>query len=57
MPPDGPGGSQVSLGEQVVFSQGQFALAWHGNGMARADIRSAHEFGINLIHHCLEKSI
>jgi hypothetical protein len=53
LPPLGPGGSQLSLGQGIVFSQGQYALAWSGKGAARADIRSAHEFGINLIHYCL----
>jgi hypothetical protein len=51
--PEGPGGSQVSIGKQVVLSQGQYALAWTGSGMNRSDIRSAHEFGANLIHFCL----
>jgi hypothetical protein len=56
MAPEGPGGSQVSLGKQVVFSQGQYALTWTGAGMTRSEIRSAHEFGANLIHFCLEES-
>jgi hypothetical protein len=54
--PEGVGGNQVSFGEGVVFSLGQYALSWSGTGAARADIRSAHEFGLNLIHYCLEKN-
>jgi hypothetical protein len=48
---------QISFGEGVVFSQGQYALAWSGRKAARADIRSAHEFGLNLIHYCLDKNV
>jgi hypothetical protein len=54
--PEGPGGNQVSFGEGIIFSQGQYALGWNGRGMARADIRSAHEFGLNLLQYCLEKT-
>jgi hypothetical protein len=54
--PEGPGGNQLSFGDGIVFSQGQYALGWNGEGMARADIRSVHEFGLNLIHYCLEKN-
>ncbi len=51
-----PEGSKVLLGKRIVYSTAGYSLAWSGklNGAAnsRADIRSAQEWGINLINYC-----
>lgn len=55
-PPAGPNGSQVQITGRLIFSTAGYCLAWGGafpNGQAsRADIRSAHEWGINILHSC-----
>jgi hypothetical protein len=57
-PPAGNQGSQVLLGKCVVFSTARYSLAWSGNlgggPASRADIRSATEWGVNLIEYCLK---
>ncbi len=47
---------QVTRGKQVICSLGGFSPAWSGKTSAnRADIRSAHEWGINLLTACLDR--
>jgi hypothetical protein len=56
-PPAGPLGNQVQVNGRMIFSTAGYSLAWGGasaSGQAcRADIRSAHEWGINLLHECV----
>lgn len=56
-PPPGAQGNNLQVGKQVIFSNAGYSLAWAGKlpfeSRTRADIRSAHEWGINLIQHCL----
>ena len=53
--PDGHAGSQVSLAKGVVYSTARYSLAWSGKikGGSRSDIRTAHEWGINMLDYCL----
>ncbi len=45
---------QVSRGKQVIYSMGGCSPAWSGkSGASRAEIRSAHEWGMNLLNACL----
>jgi hypothetical protein len=57
-PPPGPLGSQIQLDGQLIFSTAGYSLAWGGDfdsrPASRADIRSAHEWGINLLHYCIQ---
>jgi len=57
--PSGFSGNQVKVGKQVIYSTAGYALAWAGQttsgASSRTDIRSAHEWGVNLISHCLTK--
>jgi hypothetical protein len=57
-PPEGALGNQVKLGGRVIFSTAGYSLAWGGTLAAghasRADIRSAHEWGLNLLHYSLQ---
>lgn len=57
-PPAGPLGNQIQVNGRVIFSTAGYSLAWSGaaaSGQAcRADIRSAHEWGINLLHDCVQ---
>ena len=56
-PPDGPQGNQVTIDKQVVYSTAGYGLAWNGksNGvsMSRNDIRTLHEWGLNMIAYCM----
>jgi len=56
-PPPGAQGSNIQVGKQVLFSSAAYSLAWAGKlpfeSRSRADIRSAHEWGVNLIQYCL----
>jgi hypothetical protein len=56
-PPPGGQNGQVWLGKGIVYSSAAYNLAWNGriNGVpgARADIRSALEWGVNLVAYCL----
>jgi hypothetical protein len=55
--PEGALGSQLKLGGRVIFSSAGYSLAWAGtlsSGPAsRAEIRSAHEWGLNLLQWML----
>jgi hypothetical protein len=57
-PPEGNQGNRVLLGKRVIYSNARYALAWGGKVLggtgSRSDIRSAHEWGINLIYFCAQ---
>jgi hypothetical protein len=56
-PPEGAKGNQVTLDKQLIYSTAGYGLAWTGksNGvsMSRSDIRSLHEWGLNMISYCM----
>jgi hypothetical protein len=56
--PTGSQEGQVAAAVGVVYSTAAYSLTWSGrNGSQptqRADLRSAHEWGLNLIRFCLE---
>jgi hypothetical protein len=56
-PPEGNQGSRVMLGKKVIYSNAKYSLAWSGKVLggtgSRADIRSALEWGLNMITYCL----
>ena len=58
-PPTGFSGTHVQVWEQVVYSTGAYGLAWAGlagTGISsRSYIRSAQEWGVNLIKYCLHQ--
>ncbi len=55
--PDGFAGNHVETADQTLYTTAAYSLGWNGRtqsgSSSRADIRSAHEWGINLICHCL----
>ena len=57
-PPEGATGHQVLTSKQVVYSTAGYSLAWGGTlpkeHSSRADIRSAHEWGLNMIHFAVQ---
>jgi hypothetical protein len=55
-PPDGAQGNSISFGKNVAYSTAGYALAWSGKvkSGSRADIRSALEWGVNLVEYCLK---
>lgn len=59
-PPTGFSGNHVQVWKQVVYSTGAYGLAWAGlagTGISsRAYIRSAQEWGMNLIRHCVNQN-
>ena len=56
-PPMGAQAGNLQVGKQLIFSSAGYSLAWAGKlpfeSRSRSDIRSAHEWGVNLIQHCL----
>ncbi|MBI9043730.1 MAG: DUF4159 domain-containing protein [Anaerolineaceae bacterium] len=58
--PEGSQGSKVLLGKGIIYSTAQYSVAWGGNVSAgtgsRTDIRSALEWGVNMIHNSLQSS-
>jgi len=56
-PPEGNQGNKVLLGKKVIYSNAKYSLAWNGKVLggtgSRADIRSALEWGMNMISYCL----
>ena len=46
-------GNHVLLNEQIIYSTAGYSLSWNGKKMTRAEIRSAHEWGINMLHYCM----
>jgi hypothetical protein len=59
-PPAGFSGNQVQVWNRVVYSTAAYALSWSGligTGMSsRSYIRSVHEWGVNLISYCLNRT-
>jgi hypothetical protein len=59
-PPLGANPGSLQVGKQIVFSTSGYSLAWAGKlpfeARSRADIRNAHEWGVNLIQYCLRVS-
>jgi hypothetical protein len=57
--PDGFVGGHVEEADQALYSNAAYSLGWRGlnksGAMSRADIRAAHEWGVNLIHYCLKE--
>ena len=57
-PPEGNQGSKVMIGQKVVYSTARYCLSWCGKVLGgsgtRADIRSAQEWGLNMIHYTLQ---
>jgi hypothetical protein len=57
-PPDGLNGNLVLLDSQVIFTNAGFSSTWAGKAggtqLSRSDIRSAHEWGLNMIFYCLQ---
>jgi hypothetical protein len=58
--PPGYQEAQVSRYRSIIYSCCGYGLAWAGQlapgHAARADIRAAHEWGVNIIHYCLNHS-
>jgi hypothetical protein len=56
-PPEGLRGNQVMLDSQVIYTNAGYSLAWAGGTgevqLSRSDIRTAHEWGQNMLHFCL----
>ena len=59
-PPQGALGKVVRSDNQVIFSTAGYSLSWNGESgagpAARAEIRSAHEWGLNLLHYCVQRT-
>jgi hypothetical protein len=57
-PPEGFQGNRVLIGKGMVYTNARYALAWSGKvsggSGSRSDIRSAMEWGVNMIQYCLE---
>jgi hypothetical protein len=57
LPPEGYQGNKVLIGKGLVYSNARYALAWSGKvsggSGSRSDIRSALEWGVNIIQYCL----
>lgn len=55
--PNGASGNHMTLSNKFVYTTANFGLAWSGKfatqPVSREEIRSAHEWGINLLHYCL----
>lgn len=58
--PVGFSGNQIEVGKNIVFSTAAYARSWAGKastGVAsRSDIRSAHEWGLNLLNYGLKQA-
>ena len=59
--PEGAFGNQVLAGKQVIYSTAGYSLAWGGTlpkeHATRADIRSAHEWGLNMLHFAVQPPV
>jgi hypothetical protein len=56
-PPEGRRAGSVQSCNQVVYSNAGYSLAWSGKVAGRggrAEIRSAQEWGVNLVHYCVQ---
>ena len=60
-PPQGALGDQVMVSRQVIYSTAGYCLAWNGDltpeHASRSDIRSAHEWGMNLIQFAIQRPL
>jgi len=60
-PPAGFDGNHVQVWEQVIYSTSAYGLSWAGltgTGMSsRSYIRTAHEWGVNLLKYCLKNVV
>jgi hypothetical protein len=60
-PPEGMLGDQVLLDPQVIYTTAGYSLAWTGKAgetqLSRSDIRTAHEWGVNMIIYCLAGTV
>jgi hypothetical protein len=56
-PPEGYNGNQVEIDPQVIYTTAGYRSAWAGKKgeekLSRADIRTAHEWGVNMISYLL----
>lgn len=56
-PPEGNQGSKVMVGQKIVYSTARYCLSWCGKVLGgsgtRADIRSAQEWGLNMVQYTL----
>jgi hypothetical protein len=55
--PNGRQAGKVLACNQVIYSDAGYSLAWSGRVAGkggRAEIRAAHEWGINLVQYCLQ---
>lgn len=59
-PPRGFHGNTVLMTENLIYSSAGYSLAWSGKFEAgsptRADIRDAHEWGVNMLQYCLQRA-
>jgi hypothetical protein len=57
LPPEGINGNQVLLDPQVIFTTAGYSSTWTGKTgdvqLSRSDIRTAHEWGLNMVIYCL----
>ena len=57
--PAGVSGDMVQVDGHLLFSSAGYALSWAGKTASgkseRSDIRSAHEWGVNLVHYLLDQ--
>jgi hypothetical protein len=58
-PPEGLNGNLVLADSQVIYTNAGFSSTWAGKAgdtqLSRSDIRSAHEWGLNMIFYCLKE--
>lgn len=58
-PPAGNHGREIMIGKQIIYSTARYSLAWsgqfEGEKSTRADVRSAHEWGLNMVLACLQQ--
>jgi len=56
-PPEGYQGNRVLVGKGLIYTQSRYVLAWSGKvsggSGSRSDIRSALEWGVNMMQYCL----
>lgn len=58
-PPQGFCDGSVLVADNLIYSSSGYGLAWSGKfeagNASRMDIRNAHEWGVNMIHYCLQQ--
>ncbi|HAW51627.1 MAG TPA: hypothetical protein DCX54_04760, partial [Flavobacteriales bacterium] len=59
-PPPGASSNQIKRNKHVIYSTAGYALAWAGitgaGTSSRSEIRSVHEWGVNLMTECLSRT-